>query len=71
MASLSVAGAQFSASDPGFAATGVQTLLAEHETLLTRIRLAYGTDRPTFDADVLSAIERYQPALFRASFGPK
>lgn len=49
----------YSSSDPGFTAMSVDELLAPHADLVTRIKLCYGTDRDTFERDVLALIHRY------------
>lgn len=45
--------------DPGFPALGLDELLAAHANLLSRIKICYGTDRPTFERDVLPLVRRY------------
>lgn len=49
----------FASADPGFEALPVAQLLAEHEALLGRIKLCYGTDRATFDRDLMPLVCRY------------
>lgn len=49
----------YSSSDPGFTAMPVDVLLAPHADLVARIKLCYGTDRETFERDVLDLIHRY------------
>jgi conjugal transfer pilus assembly protein TraI len=49
----------YSSSDPGFTAMSVDELLAPHADLVARIKLCYGTDRDTFERDVLALIHRY------------
>lgn len=45
--------------DPGLAASSVDELLAAHAALLSRIKLCYGTDRATFEADLLGPIRNF------------
>ncbi len=52
-------GSPYPASDPGFAAVAVDDLLAQHADLIGRIKLCYGTDRETYERDVLSLMHRY------------
>lgn len=49
----------YAASDPGFAALPVDELLAGESDLIARIKLCYGTDRLSFEHDVLSSVRRY------------
>ena len=49
----------YAASDPGFAAIPVDELLAGESDLIARIKLCYGSDRLSFERDVLSLIRRY------------
>lgn len=49
----------YPAVDPGFPALGLDELLAAHANLLSRIKICYGTDRPTFERDVLPLVRRY------------
>ena len=49
----------YSASDPGFAALSVDELLASEAELIARIKLCYGTDRESFERDVLPLVRRY------------
>lgn len=49
----------YAASDPGFAALPVDELLAGESELIARIKLCYGTDRLSFEHDVLSLVRRY------------
>ena len=49
----------FSSSDPGFAALSVDEVLAANADIVSRIKLCYGTDRETFETDVLALIRRY------------
>ena len=49
----------YPASDPGFAALPVDELLASEAELIARIKLCYGTDRESFERDVLTLIRRY------------
>lgn len=49
----------YPASDPGFAALSVDELLASEADLIARIKLCYGTDRESFERDVLTLIRRY------------
>ena len=49
----------YPASDPGFAALSVDELLASEADLIARIKLCYGTDRDSFERDVLPLVRRY------------
>jgi conjugal transfer pilus assembly protein TraI len=49
----------FSSADPGFAALSVDEVLAANADIVSRIKLCYGTDRETFETDVLALIRRY------------
>lgn len=49
----------YSASDPGFAAVAVEDLLAGEADLIARIKLCYGSDRDTFERDLLRLMRRY------------
>lgn len=49
----------YSASDPGFAALPLEELLTSEADLIARIKLCYGTDRDSFDRDVLTLVRRY------------
>jgi conjugal transfer pilus assembly protein TraI len=44
------------AEDPGMEAASVKRLLESHESLLARIKLSYGVDRATFEAQLLAPI---------------
>lgn len=46
-------------ADPGFISTAVGGILAEHDSLLARIRLCFGVDQETFARDALALIEAY------------
>lgn len=45
--------------DPGFPALDLEQLLSAHSELLARIKVCYGTDRETFERDVLTLVRRY------------
>lgn len=49
----------FSSADPGFAALTVDEVLTANADIVARIKLCYGTDRESFDKDVLALIRRY------------
>lgn len=49
----------FSPKDSGFAALTVDEVLASHADLIARIKLCYGTDRESFERDVMVLIRRY------------
>lgn len=49
----------YATSDPGFAASPVDDLLAGEAKLIARIKLCYGTDRESFERDVLPLVHRY------------
>ena len=46
-------------ADPGIAVKGTDDILAAHEDLLSRIKLCYGADRGTFEADLLVPIRNF------------
>lgn len=45
--------------DPGINARSVDDILAAHDDLLSRIKLCYGADRSTFEADLLAPIRNF------------
>lgn len=45
--------------DPGIAVRPVDEILAAHQDLISRIKLCYGSDRPTFESDLLVPIRNY------------
>jgi len=45
--------------DPGINARSVDDILAAHDDLLSRIKLCYGADRGTFEADLLVPIRNF------------
>lgn len=49
----------FSSADPGFESLPVEHLLAEHQTLLGRIKLCYGADHATFDRELMPLVRGY------------
>ena len=49
----------YPASDPGFAAVPVEELLAGEADLIARIKLCYGTDRDSFEREVLTLVRHY------------
>lgn len=49
----------YRASDPGFAALSVDELLAGEADLIARIKLCYGTDRDSFEREVLTLVRHY------------
>lgn len=53
----------YPASDPGFAALPVNDLLANEADLIARIKLCYGTDRDSFERDVLPLVRRYSACV--------
>lgn len=55
----SSASSTFLPADPGFAALTVDEVLATHADLIARIKLCYGTDRESFERDVMALIRRY------------
>ena len=59
MLSSSPSASTFSSSDPGFAALSVDEVLAANADIVSRIKLCYGTDRETFETNVLALIRRY------------
>jgi conjugal transfer pilus assembly protein TraI len=59
MAAIPTPPTPYSASDPGFAALPLDELLTGEADLIARIKLCYGTDRDSFERDVLTLIRRY------------
>ena len=59
MAATTIPGSSYPASDPGFAALSVDELLASEADLIARIKLCYGTDRESFERNVLTLVRRY------------
>ncbi|WP_295639313.1 MobH family relaxase [uncultured Methylibium sp.] len=57
--SLAADAATYPSVDPGLAAGSVDQLLAAHEDLLSRIKLCYGADRATFEADLLPSVRNF------------
>lgn len=55
----STAAAQYASSDPGFEALPLAAILAGHETLLGRIKLAFGSDRATFERELMPLVRGY------------
>jgi len=49
----------FASSDPGFETLSVESLLAEHEALLARLKLCYGADRASFEQDLMPLVRSY------------
>ncbi|QDL38721.1 MobH family relaxase [Rhodoferax sediminis] len=49
----------FSSADPGFAVLTVDEMLTANADIVARIKLCYGTDRDSFETDVLALIRRY------------
>ncbi|MCU7370024.1 TraI domain-containing protein [Paucibacter sp. O1-1] len=49
----------FASSDPGFEALPLATLLAPHQALLDRTKLCFGTDRATFEHELLPLVHGY------------
>ena len=49
----------YATSDPGFATSPVDDVLAGEAKLIARIKLCYGTDRESFEREVLSLVRRY------------
>lgn len=45
--------------DPGINARSVDDILTAHDDLLSRIKLCYGADRSTFEADLLAPIRNF------------
>jgi len=45
--------------DPGIPVRSVDDVLVAHDDLIRRIKLSYGSDRNTFNADLFSLIRRY------------
>ncbi|MBN9423921.1 MAG: TraI domain-containing protein, partial [Candidatus Accumulibacter sp.] len=59
MATSPTPASSYPASDPGFTAVSVDDLLAGEADLMARIKLCYGTDRESFERDVLTLVRRY------------
>ena len=53
------AAASYPPAAPGIPACAIEEILASHEGLILRIKLAYGADRETFERDLLCLIRRY------------
>src|SRR5471032_2667027 len=51
--------AAYPSVDPGIPALPIEEILAPHAELIDRIKVCYGTDRPTFEQDLLSLVRRY------------
>lgn len=49
----------YASVDPGIAVIPVGEVIAQHEDLLQRIRLAYGCDAATFERNVVRLVRRY------------
>lgn len=56
---LAADAATYPSVDPGLATGSVDQLLAAHEELLSRIKLCYGADRATFEADLLTSVRNF------------
>ncbi len=52
-------GGPYAPADPGFVCAAVGNILAEHDSLLARIRLCFGVDQETFARDALALIDAY------------
>lgn len=52
-------GHPYAPTDPGFVCAAVSDILAEHDSLLARIRLCFGVDQETFAREALALIEAY------------
>lgn len=53
------AASPYASVDPGIGLVPVPEVIAQHDDLLQRIRLTYGTDRPTFERNILRVVEKY------------
>jgi conjugal transfer pilus assembly protein TraI len=53
------AGFRYPPEDPGLPALPCAALLGAHEGLIGRIKLAFGMDRATFEAEAMPLLERY------------
>lgn len=51
--------AAYPSVDPGISARSVDEILAAHDEMLSRIKLCYGADRGTFEADLLAPIRNF------------
>jgi conjugal transfer pilus assembly protein TraI len=49
----------YAPADPGFVCAPLGDILAEHDSLLTRVRLCFGLDQETFERDGLALIKAY------------
>lgn len=56
---IDAAGSTYPPVDPGIQARSVEEILAAHEDLISRIKLCYGADRATFEADLLVLVRNY------------
>lgn len=56
---VELSGHSYPSADPGFVCAPVGEILAEHDSLLARIRLCFGLDQETFARDALALIEAY------------
>jgi len=45
--------------DAGYPAASIDDVLAPHADIVSRIKLCYGADRPSFDADIMSVVRSY------------
>jgi conjugal transfer pilus assembly protein TraI len=52
-------GHPYAPADPGFVCAPLSDILAEHDSLLTRVRLCFGLDQETFERDGLALIKAY------------
>ncbi|WP_157271185.1 MobH family relaxase [Azohydromonas aeria] len=51
--------------EDGIEAVPANRLLADHQALIDRIRLAFGVDRGTFDSEIAPLLERYAACVHR------
>jgi len=56
---IDAGGSAYPPVDPGIQARSVDEILAAHEDLISRIKLCYGADRSTFEADLLVLVRNY------------
>jgi conjugal transfer pilus assembly protein TraI len=56
---VNVADRDYPSVDPGVPARTVDSIVAAHEELISRVKLCYGADREAFEADLLVPIRNY------------
>lgn len=56
---VDVAGCDYPSVDPGVPVRSVDSIVAGHQDLISRVKLCYGADREAFEADLLVPIRHY------------